>query len=174
MPTGCYIKTKEHIKKIRSGNIGKTRSDKTRERIKLNHVGFSGNRHGILSKIKISLSMLLNNTGESRIGINNPNWKGGKSFEPYCEKFNERFKEKVRTRDNRTCQICGISEENNFNRYKQRLHVHHVHYDKKNCYPDVLSACTRCNLKMNSYRDYWEKECMIILENRCLLNWKCD
>lgn len=66
-------------------------------------------------------------------GENNPNWKGGVSFEPYCEKFNEKKREEVRNEYNRKCYICGEDEKNN--KYKNgkqcKLSVHHVNNDKK-------------------------------------------
>lgn len=57
----------------------------------------------------------------------NPNWKGGISFEPYCIKFNNEFKERVRTFFNHQCIECGSPE----NGYK--LHIHHVNFKKNSC-----------------------------------------
>ena len=58
-------------------------------------------------------------------GANHPQWRGGISFEPYCPKFNEDLKEKIRNEYNRTCQICGEKEGT------RKLSVHHVNFDKK-------------------------------------------
>ena len=98
------------------------------------------------------------------IGKNHYNWKGGISFEPYCEKFNEILKEKIRDRDGRVCQECGKTELEN----KQKLSVHHIHYDKENCAPDLISLCRSCNSKVNYNRDYWEEHFMKKLELRGL------
>lgn len=100
-----------------------------------------------------------------RTGPSNPAWNGGTSFEPYCHKFNNELKERIRERDNRTCQNCGIKENG------RKLSVHHIHYDKDNCYPDLITLCNSCNLKANGNRDYWEEYYMAILETRGLLNW---
>ena len=35
----------------------------------------------------------------------------------------------IRERDGRNCQLCLCTEEDN----GQKLDVHHIHYDKKNC-----------------------------------------
>jgi transposase len=98
-------------------------------------------------------------------GINSPHWKGGISFEPYCDRFNNDFKEAVRERDDYMCQLCG-SEQNG-----RKLDVHHIHYDKANCYPDVVALCRSCNVSVNSDRDYWERYFEDLLLERGLLGW---
>lgn len=79
------------------------------------------------------------------------NWKGGSSFEPYCPKFNNQLKERIRDRDDRTCQLCGVKENG------QKLSVHHIHYDKPNCNPDLISLCHVCHTKVNHNREHWEQ-----------------
>lgn len=100
-----------------------------------------------------------------QVGDKNPAWNGGTSFLPYCHKFNNQLKERVRNRDNRTCQNCGTKENG------KRLAVHHIHYDKENCYPDLIALCNSCNIKANGNREYWEEYYMNILDSRGLLNW---
>ena len=102
-----------------------------------------------------------------QMGENNPNWQGGISFLPYCEKFNDQIKEKIRERDNRTCQLCGKLEKEE----GRKLSVHHIHYDKENCYPDLISLCRSCNAKVNSNRIYHENLFMNKLNDRGLLYW---
>jgi len=60
-------------------------------------------------------------------GSGNPNWRGGLSFEPYPEEFNDRLKEKVRDLWGRKCALCD-EEEN-----EQKLDVHHLNGDKNDC-----------------------------------------
>lgn len=98
-------------------------------------------------------------------GKHHPSWRGGTSYEPYCYKFNNELKERIRERDNRTCQNCG-TEENG-----RKLTCHHIHYDKENCYPHLITLCHSCNSKANGNRDYWEEYYMDILKTRGLLNW---
>lgn len=98
-------------------------------------------------------------------GENNPNWNNGSSFLPYCHKFNENLKEAVRKRDDRLCQNCGVKENGN------KHNVHHIHYDKGNCYPNLITLCTSCNVKANSNRDMWESYYMNKLNDRGLLHW---
>jgi len=106
----------------------------------------------------------------NRNGSNNPNWKGGTSFLPYCLKFNKELKEKIRIRDNRICQLCGKSEEAN----GQKLSIHHIHYDKENCYPDLISLCRSCNCKVNGDRIYYINLFMNKLNDKNLLCWGRD
>lgn len=96
-------------------------------------------------------------------GEKNPMWLGGISFLPYCHKFNEKLKESIRNRDNRTCQNCGIKENGT------KHSVHHIHYDKENCYPDLITLCKSCHTKTNGNREYWEVYYMKKLSDRGLL-----
>lgn len=103
-----------------------------------------------------------NKSGESSC-----NWRGGISFEPYCEKFNNEFKEAVRKRDDYTCQLCGYEQKLN----NEKLSVHHIHYDKSNCWPDVVALCRSCNSRVNGNRDYWEKYFENLLINHGHFCW---
>ncbi len=59
-------------------------------------------------------------------GEGSPTWKGGKSFEPYCIKFNKAFKEKIREKFSRKCYACDKPEAEN----NGKLAVHHIDYNK--------------------------------------------
>jgi hypothetical protein len=92
-------------------------------------------------------------------GPNASNWRGGKSYEPYCPKFNENFKEFIRDKFDRKCFICGKSEAFVGNARKQRLHIHHVDYNKNdicNGYSwPFIPLCPSCHAKTNYNRWYW-------------------
>lgn len=91
-------------------------------------------------------------TGESA-----QNWQGGISWEPYCEKFDENLKERVREYFGRCCYVCGIGESE----LGQKLDVHHVNYDKMLCCNDVkplfVPLCKKCHGKTHGNREYWEE-----------------
>jgi ribosomal protein S14 len=96
------------------------------------------------------------NTGE-----NHPLWQGGLSFEPYCPKFNNSFKERVRAYFNNRCVQCGTPQNG------EKLHVHHVHYNKSSCCdPNVpkmfVPLCRSCHTKTNhgdrrDWREHFEQ-----------------
>lgn len=106
---------------------------------------------------------------QSRLGILNPAYIDGRSYLPYCHKFNNPLRQEVRLRDSYTCQLCGKTQEQN----SRKLHVHHIHYDKSNCYPDLCCLCCSCNSKVNkkSMRSYYESLFMNMLNRRGLLFW---
>jgi 5-methylcytosine-specific restriction endonuclease McrA len=118
-------------------NKGKTHSEEHKKKLSDNHADFRGDK--------------------------SPTWQGGKSFEPYCHKFNDKLKEQIRDRDDRTCQLCNAKENG------EKLSVHHIHYDKENCEPDLIALCRRCNSKVNQNRDYYERLFMENLMNRNII-----
>lgn len=83
-------------------------------------------------------------------------WKGGISFAPYCPKFNNEFKERVRDFWHRECGICGQTEQEN----GKKLSVHHVNYNKMACCDDIpplfITTCNSCHPVTNFNREYWE------------------
>lgn len=154
---------------INNPNYGNKMCDSSKNKISnanKNNKYFLNHKHSIESRNKISKNHA-NVSGEnnpmfgiSLSGDKHPNWKGGISFEPYCYKFNNLLKEKIRSRDGRICQECGKTEIEN----KKKLTVHHIHYDKSNCDPDLITLCQSCNFKVNYNRDYWEDHFMIKLK----------
>jgi len=75
-------------------------------------------------------------------GENHWNWKGGMSFERYPAMFSEELKEKVRAKDNYTCQICRIKQDI----LPRKLDVHHIDGNKKhNNIENLVSFCLVCH-----------------------------
>jgi hypothetical protein len=121
-----------------------------------------GRKHSDITKAKISASNIGRvQTKETRLkiseknrGSNGGNWLGGISFEPYCERFNDEFKDRVREFWLNICFECGKIQGS------RKLHVHHIHYNKKMCcdgsIQDVVPLCHSCHAKTNHDRDYWE------------------
>lgn len=90
---------------------------------------------------------------ENQRGAKNSAWNGGTSREPYGIEFSLRFKEKIRKRDNYTCQFpdCGLVQNG------RTFPVHHVDYNKK--HNDKFNLVTLCNphhSKTNINREYWQ------------------
>lgn len=101
----------------------------------------------------------------------NPNWNGGISSALYCYKFNNLLKEFIRKRDDYICQFpgCLCNQLESLILYKDSLHVHHIHYDKENCNPDLITLCNKHNGVVNGNRDYWERYFMNLLKKRGLI-----
>ena len=110
------------------------------------------------------------------------NWQGGISFEPYCEKFDENFKERVRIFFDRKCYVCGKSEQEQIDEMIKRgkrpirkLDVHHINYNKDTCCDDVkplfVPLCRKCHMKTNQDKKYWEEFFTVSLEY--LTDGKC-
>jgi hypothetical protein len=85
-------------------------------------------------------------------GENNPNWQGGISSEPYAPIWiDKRFKAGIRERDNFTCQNPECRKNSD------RLTIHHVNYDKKDCEPtNLITLCNSCNCRANYNREFWQ------------------
>lgn len=89
-------------------------------------------------------------------GQNASNWQGGISFEPYCVKFNNEFKERVRAFFGYCCIECGSPQ------IKEKLHVHHVNYRKDACCNEIViplfvPLCRACHIKTQRKRAFWQK-----------------
>jgi len=80
-------------------------------------------------------------------GNENPNWRGGTSFEPYSSAWTKELRQAIRQRDNFTCQVC---------KKYPAFACHHIDYDKKNCEPEnLITLCYSCHTKTNFNRQSW-------------------
>jgi len=148
------VYSEDTLKKLSKIHKGKAPWNKGKKGLQV-HSEEVRNRISVTNKINGHRPPIL--TGEK-----SPRWKGGTSYLPYCPKFNEKLKAKIRQRDNYTCQLCGVKENG------RRLSVHHIHYDKPNCDPDLIVLCCSCNFKVNDNRYYWEVFFMQKLKERGL------
>lgn len=158
----------ESIAKRTAKNTGKKRSDSFREKMSRIRKGmkFSDEHRKNMSLsrkgkhlspdtefkkgMKISKRSL-----ELRSGENSRFWLGGISNEEYTEVWTDTLRESIRQRDDYTCQLCGIHQDELVGRFKV-LDVHHIDYVKENCDPvNLVSLCRPCHAKTNSNREYW-------------------
>ena len=116
--------SEESKNKMSKACNGRKHSEETKK--KLSEIN-RGKKHSEESKLKMS------NNQPKMLGENNPSWKGGISFLPYCPKFNEKKKEEVREQYNRKCIVCGLDEKDNItkNGKHKKLSVHHIDADKE-------------------------------------------
>jgi len=160
------ICTTEVTKEIISiAQKGKPKSEHQKQKLKENakinpNYGFKNKKHKRESCDKIR---------KATLGKLNPNWNEGSSLLSYCPKFNRSLKESIRKRDGYVCQHCGKTQIQK----RKLLSVHHIHYDKPNCYPDLITLCDICNTKVNKLieRKSYENLFMNKLNERGLLFW---
>jgi len=116
------------------------------------------------TKKKISLKNSGENNGMfGRVLEKHPNWKGGKSFEPYTLDFSNDFKGTIRERENHCCSICNLHQSE----LKTKLCVHHIDYNKLNSFPqNCVALCLQCHIKTNFNRDSWKSFFQILLKER--------
>jgi len=96
-------------------------------------------------------------------GEKHPNWQGGKSFELYSLEWTNQLREQIRKRDKHICQLCGKKQKND----KRILDIHHIDYIKQNCTEkNLIALCRKCNIKVNTNRDYWYAYFTYIMENK--------
>jgi hypothetical protein len=126
-----------------SPSFGKEVSQETRDKIRMS---LMGRKHSQETIAKMC---------EMRKLDKHPNWMGGKSFEPYCPKFNKEFKERVRAFFGYVCPECGTPQNGS------KLHVHHVNFNKMSCCDDTIPLfvplCNSCHTATNFNREYWEE-----------------
>jgi len=95
-------------------------------------------------------------------GKNNQNWKGGISCEPYCFEWSSKeFKDFIKERDGYKCLNPDCWKTSN------KLCVHHIDYNKKNCEPhNLITLCASCNSRANKDREWHTSWYQTILYRR--------
>lgn len=168
----CMIQSEEWRKLISESKMGHVESDETRKKKSESHIGEKNYNYGktfseeTKKKLSESKKQLVgelsprwgtthtvetrNKISDALSGEKHPNWNGGSSSEPYCGKFNENLRERVREFFGRVCQLCDKHESES----KLRLSVHHVYAEKKACCEGDI-----CNLnEMDELRKLFPKE----------------
>jgi transposase len=116
---------------------------------------FYNKKHTKETRDTISKTMI--ERGVSK-GKNNPSYIDGRSFLPYTIEFNQDLKDKIRQRDNYTCQNCLMTEEEHLVVFGTNLHTHHIDYCKENCKEtNLIALCNGCNTRANFNRSYWQE-----------------
>ena len=106
--------------------------------------------------------------GLNLLGPGSPNWRGGISFEPYCEAWQDKeYKQDIRDRDNNIClnPYCDSPDKND-------LAIHHINYIKKDCRPsNLITVCRSCNSRANTDRKWHESWYHAIMFRRYNYNY---
>ena len=104
-------------------------------------------------KLKQEFSKRMRENNPTKGKENHTNWKGGISFEPYSIEFDNKLKEKIRKRDNYTCQECKEIQPPGHN-----FAIHHIDYNKKNSVEtNLITLCRSCHSQTNYRREDWQK-----------------
>jgi hypothetical protein len=75
----------------------------------------------------------------------------------YSSKFKKQLKEEVKERFERCCALCHRTEEQ-IEKAKHKLCIHHIDYDKHNCsMKNLLPLCSICHGKTSSKRKSYTK-----------------
>jgi len=118
--------------------------------------------HPVSKKTKDKISKSLKGrkrpemTGEKHFA-----WNGGNKV--YGEHWTNELKEKIRERDY-MCFMCLKREE--------KLDVHHIDYNPKNCKEDnLICLCRSCHCKTNFKRKYWQTYFQSAVKRRKYFVW---
>lgn len=173
---GCGLEVKEGNRFIHGHNSrGRPVSDETRKKIGDAHRGEKNHMFGKVTsdetKKKISESKMgIGKSAETRLrmsvaskGTKNNSWKGGISFEPYCPKFTEKLKQRIRDQYGNCDFFSGLPDNicNVVNGIVRKLAVHHIDYNKMQGYDDIrwgLIPLPHSNhTKTNFNRSFWDR-----------------
>lgn len=145
-----HVLSPETKMKIAKAQTGKTPSSETRMKMSIANMG-----RIVSLEVRAKMS-----------GKNNPSWRGGVSFEPYCKVFNNKeWREIIYDRDkdkfcwNPLCTGRGSKET-----------LHHIDYNKKECNPvNIIKICNSCNAIANGDRDWWKGFYTALQEKRGIM-----
>ncbi len=135
---------------------GKEKADKLRKSLKefmegKTYIKLHGEEKAEKLKKEHAERMRGKNNPMFEIGKNHPNWRGGCTKEGYCEEWRTKdLKEHVLDRDYYKCQNLQCENKSD------RLCVHHINYNKKDCDPwNLITTCFSCNSIANYNREWW-------------------
>ena len=103
---------------------------------KIGHIPWNKGKTGIYSEEHLRRMSETRRKGKSRV------FKGSGDITSYTWGWNVAFREKIRERDGRICQICGMDEGEN----GRRLSVHHINGVRCDSSPcNLISLCNVCH-----------------------------
>lgn len=103
-----------------------------------------------------------NHSKEMKGGLNS-NYVHGEADYAYGKGWTLKNKEEIRIRDGYICQLCSLKQ----NDCNEKLHVHHIDFNKHNHSQDnLISLCRNCHMGMHGKytRDLWKEKLLKILD----------
>lgn len=94
------------------------------------------------------------------VGKKSPVWTGNIAYwKQYPVGWNKRLKEQIRSRDDFTCQFCGMDQEES----GRKLDIHHIDKNKDNLdESNLISLCANCHHKIHQNTNLEEElKCLI-------------
>lgn len=142
--------SEDHKAKISKAMMGHKVLKKTRVAVSKAHKGKPISEE---QRLKLSIA----GKGK-RLGDKNPMWAGGLSQQSYPLTFSNYLKRRIRIRDNRICQHCGVLEDIYILQTSRILDIHHIDYNKDNCSEsNLIALCHGCNIRANVRRIFWQE-----------------
>ncbi len=130
--------------KISKGGKGKKLSEECKRKISEAHIG-----RKLSDEHRHNLSI-------AHRGDKHSNGRGGTTSLPYPWDWNETLREAIRQRDNYSCRICGITQEEHKTKFGKALSVHYIDYERGNSDPkNLVALCNVCHTKTNWNRKHW-------------------
>jgi hypothetical protein len=159
--------SEETRRKISEGNKGKILSEEARLNISRAKCGIKNPNYGKYGSEAPRYGKHFSKETREKLsqyrGENASRWKGGISFLPYCRKFNDEFKERVRAFFGYHCIECGTPQNG------RKLNVHHANFNKMTCCdgtpPLFIPLCGSCHSATNSNREFWEDHFTEMINN---------
>lgn len=132
MPTGKYIKTKEHREKLRLANLGKKHTEERKK----------------------NLSIAWEKTKNRK-----RNWKGG--ITPLIHKLRTNkeyisWQKSVLERDNFTCVWCGYKKTKKGDLHADHIKPFRLFSELRYCIDNGRTLCAPCH--RTTYKNYWENK----------------
>lgn len=163
------VMSEDAKRKIGDGNRGKVRSEENKKLISDTKTGVPMSEE---TKKKISNATKgENNPMFGRTGENSPGWKGGVSFEPYCEEFNYELKRQIRNQYNNRDYFSGLPDYicNLVRKGRvEKLSIHHVDGNKMQGCNGIKCHLIPLSRKNHSYihanQSFWERLICYALE----------
>lgn len=159
------IETREKIAITKRGeknpNWGRRYSSDERAKLSAHFVGENNPNFGKTASEETRRKQSIARKGK-RCGEESSNWRGGISFEPYCPKFNNDLRRRIRAFFEYRCVACGKHTKENItsNGDSWQLSCHHVEYNKSACCDGkpvrFAALCIKCHNRTNHSRERWE------------------